>query len=294
VDAGSGLAQAIRTARGAQAHEDDLLTFKRAVLTTLGPLATTVLVDATLGPRLLPDFPEGCTPMMAYEADVYRISDADRITVLPENLDLGDFPGLGVRQVKFFMWYAPGDDADLNRRKQDLVADIGARCRDLGLTFLMEPLVYDRHAKPGTAAFAAIKPDLVRRAVEVFAAPRFAVDILKVEVPVDLGFVEGWGQAGQSRDAALGAFRSVIGAADGLPVVFLSAGVPFDRFEASLALARACGAPFAGFMCGRAIWTEAIDVFGAGGEQAMTDWLRTMGRSRLSRLIDAAEGRHAA
>lgn len=102
VDAGSGLAEAIRLARGDRARDDDLYRFKRAVLTTLGSRASTVLVDAAHGPRLLADYPPGCEPMMAYEADVYRISDADRITVLPDDLTVADYPRLGVGLLKFF------------------------------------------------------------------------------------------------------------------------------------------------------------------------------------------------
>jgi tagatose 1,6-diphosphate aldolase len=287
VDAGSGLAAAIRAARGDQADPDDLFRFKRAVLTTLGPGATTVLVDATLGPRLLPLYPSGCAPMMAFEADVYRISDADRITVLPDDLTVADYPGLGVPLLKFFLWYAPDDDPALNARKCALVERVGADCAANGVSFLMEPLVYHPTHAPGSAGFAAVKPDLVRRAVETFSDPRFGVRTLKIEVPVDLAYVEGWGQPQRSRAEAMAAFRSVTGAARGLPVVFLSAGVPFDWFEASLTLARASGARFDGFMCGRALWSEAVAVFGTHGEAAMTDWLMTTGRARLSRLIAA-------
>ncbi len=186
VDAGSGLAAAIKAARGAEARDDDLFRFKRAVLTTLGPGATTVLVDAALGRRLLPLYPPGCTPMLAYEADVYRISEPDRVTVLPDDLTVADYPGLGVRLLKFFMWYAPDDDPALNRRKCELVQQVGAACAGAGVSFLMEPLVYHPAHPPGTAGFAAIKPDLVRRAVETFSDPRFGVRTLKIEVPVDL------------------------------------------------------------------------------------------------------------
>lgn len=293
VDAGSGLAAAIRTARGAAAQDDDLYTFKRAVVQALSPLATTLLVDATLGPRLLPDFAPACAPMMAYEADVYRIDSADRITVLPDDLRITDYRPLGVRQLKLFMWYAP-DDPALNARKQALVERVGRACADEGLTFLMEPLVYHPAAAPGSAAFARMKPALVRDTVRVFADPRFGAHVLKVEVPVDLPFVEGYGTPQTSGDEALAAFRAVTAAAGGLPVVFLSAGVPFAAFEASLALARASGAPFAGFMCGRALWSEAVGVFGAQGEQAMTGWLMTTGRARLARLIAATGGNDAA
>jgi tagatose 1,6-diphosphate aldolase len=290
VDAGSGLAAAITAARGARADQDDLFRFKRAVLTTLGPGATTVLVDAALGRRLLPLYPARCSPMLAYEADVYRISEPDRITVLPDDLTVADYPAMGVRLLKFFMWYAPDDDPALNERKCALVDEVGRACAAAGVSFLMEPLVYHPVHAPGTPAFAAIKPDLVRRAVETFSDPRFGVQTLKIEVPVDLGFVEGFGVAQRSHEEALTAFRSVTGAARGVPVVFLSAGVPFDRFEASLRLARESGARFAGFMCGRALWSEAIGIFGESGEAAMVEWLETTGRARLVRLIAAVEG----
>jgi tagatose 1,6-diphosphate aldolase len=294
VDAGSGLAAAIRTARGAASEDDDLFRFKRAVLAALGPAATTVLVDAALGPRLLPLFPSGCAPMMAFEADVYRISDADRITVLPDDLCVADYPGLGVRLLKFFLWYAPDDDPELNARKLGLVERVGAECAAAGVSFLMEPLVYDPRHTPGSEGFAAVKPDLVRRAVETFSDPRFRVGTLKIEIPVDLDFVEGFGAPQRTEREVLAAFRNVIAAARGLPVVFLSAGVPFERFEASLRLARHSGAPVAGFMCGRALWSDAVGVFGAEGEAAMTDWLMTTGRTRLARLVAAVEARDAA
>ena len=294
VDAGSGLAAAIRAARGDSARDDDLYRFKRAVLTTLGPGASTVLVDAAHGPRLLADYPTGCAPMMAFEADVYRISDADRITVLPDDLTVADYPRLGVGLLKFFMWYAPDDDPALNARKCDLVERVGADCAAQGVSFLMEPLVYHPSIAPGTDTFAAIKPDLVRRTVAVFSQPRFKVDTLKIEVPVDLAFVSGWGNPQRTRHEALAAFRSVTGAARGLRVVFLSAGVPFEQFEAALMLARESGARFDGFMCGRAIWSEAVAIFGAKGEAAMTDWLMTTGRDRLARLVAAVEDGHAA
>lgn len=287
VDAGSGLAASLREARGADAVDGDLLTFKRAVLETLGPYASTVLVDATCGPDLLASYPEGCARMVAFEADVYRISGADRITVLPDNFTVEDYPAMGISLLKFFMYYAPDDDPALNARKQDLVADIGARCKAAGVQFLMEPLVYHPTLLPGSDAYARAKPGLVRRATEVFAQDRFQADVLKVEIPVDLDFVEGFGTPVMSRADALEAFQTAAKAAGGIDLVYLSAGVTFERFEASLAMAREAGGEFAGFMCGRAIWSDAVDIFGAGGEDALRLWLNDIGRARLQRLIAA-------
>ncbi len=284
VDAGSGLAAAIAEARGAAADPGDHLRFKEIVLTELGPEATTVLLDADCGPKLLARYPDGCAPMLAYEADVYHISGEDRITRLPDNLAVADYPRLGVRQLKFFMYYAPNDPDDLNHKKCEIIERIGRECGEAGIDFLFEPLVYDRNAAPGTAEFAAIKPGLVERAVATFAQPRFNAAVLKVEVPVDLAFVDGFGQAERSRDEALAAFRNLSRAAGDLPIVFLSAGVPFDWFEASLNMANDAGCDYAGFMCGRAIWSDAVGVFGQGGADAMRAWLADTGLKRLRRL----------
>ena len=289
VDAGSGLEAAIRSARGPRASADDLLCFKRTVLTELGPCASTVLVDAACGPELLPEYPSGCAPMLAYEADVYHISDEDRMTVLPKDLKIGDYPELGVRQLKFFMYFAPDDDRSLNRKKLDRIAEIGQACRKHDLRFLLEPLVYDPRLRSGTSAFAAAKPDLVRRATAAFADDNLCANVLKVEVPVDLDFVEGFGAPEMTREEALEAMVSCSDAAGARDVVYLSAGVPFERFEASLRMAREAGVKLAGFMCGRALWSDAVGVFGAGGEAALRSWLRDTGRRRLDRLIAALE-----
>jgi len=288
VDAGSGLAASLRDARGATADSNDPVTFKRAVLEELGQGATTVLLDAKFGPGLLQSYPEGCARMLAYEADVYKISNADRITILPDDLSLEVFPDLGVEQLKFFMYYAPDDDPDLNARKHRIVEEIGARCRAVGVKFLMEPLVYHRTLEPGSRAYAEVKPDLVTRATETFAADRFQVDVLKVEVPVDLAFVEGFGEPHMSRAQALDAFSRAAEPADGKDLVYLSAGVAFEAFEASLELANEAGVDFSGFMCGRALWSDAVSIFGDAGETRLRAWLRDTGLYRLRRLIKAA------
>ncbi len=285
IDAGSGLGALIGKARGSRAEPDDLLTFKRAVLTTLGQQASTILIDAVFGPELIKEYPENCTPVMAYEADVYRISEPGRMTVLPDKLSVSDFARLGFKELKFFTYYAPNDDPELNKRKQDQVAKIGEQCARQGLRFLMEPLVFERNLAPGTPEYARLKPELVQRATEIFAAPRFRANVLKVEIPLDLAFVAGFGQPLFSRDQALDAFRAAAEASGDTEMVYLSAGVTFDMFEASLQMAREAEVDFSGFMCGRAIWADGVNIFGRNSEKALCAWLEDVGRKRLQRLI---------
>ncbi|MSU91223.1 tagatose 1,6-diphosphate aldolase [Rhodobacteraceae bacterium 2CG4] len=288
VDQGSGLGAALRAARGAAAQDDDLFRFKQLVARTMSAEATTVLVDAQYGRDLLPAIAAGCVPMLAYEADVYKISNQDRITVLPDDLKIADYPGLGVGMLKFFLYYGPDDDAAINERKHALVRRIGAECREHGVGFLFEPIVYDRAVPDGaSAAFAVRKPELVERATRRFADPAFDIDILKVEFPVNLNFVEGQGEPAMSTAEAEAAFARAAAAAGDIPLLYLSAGVTFAQFEAGLKLARAAGVDMAGFMCGRAIWSDAVAVFGAEGPAAAERWMEAEGLHRLRRLAAA-------
>jgi len=284
VDQGSGLGAALREARGADAHADDLFTFKRIVVETLSPKATTVLVDAALGRDLLPSYDPSCVRMLAYEADVYHITDDDRITKLPESLRVSDYPGLGVPVLKFFLYYGPNDPAELNQRKADLVDRVGAECREHGVTFLFEPIVYDRAIPDGTSAdYARAKPELVRAATARFAAPEFNIDVLKVEIPVSLAHIG----TTMTRAQATAAFQDAAAAAGDIPLLYLSAGVTFEQFRDALKMSREAGVNAKGFMCGRAIWSDAIGIFGADGPAAMERWMKTTGCDRLAQLKDA-------
>lgn len=285
VDQGSGLKAAIADARGADARDSDLLTFKKAVVECLSPEASMLLVDAEYGRDLLPHFDPACEKLLAYEADVYRINTPERITALPDNLTIADYAGLGVRRLKFFLYYGPRSAKDTNARKQALVRDLGEQCADHGIEFLFEPIVYhDDIEDMASYAFAKLKPELVMEATREFANPAYRIDVLKVEIPVNLAYVTGFGTSEFSRDEALEAFRYAAAVANAVPIVYLSAGVSFEWFEESLKLARKAGVEAAGFMCGRAIWSDAIIEFGEGGESRLNDWLLGEGRNRLKRL----------
>lgn len=284
VDQGSGLKAALKEARGVDARNDDLLDFKRITVEALSPYATTMLVDAALGRELLPSYHSDCVRMLAYEADVYHISDDDRITKLPDNLSVADYPGLDAKVLKFFLYYGPNDPEELNDRKAELVAKIGAECRAAGVTFLFEPIVYDRAIPDGTSAeYARAKPGLVAAATKTFAAPRFQIDLLKVEIPITMSHL---GTTMPEADA-LKAFQSAATAAGDIPILYLSAGVTFEQFRDALTLSRKAGVAAKGFMCGRAIWSDAIAVFGSDGPSAMARWMGSTGRDRLEQLKEA-------
>ena len=289
IDQGSSLGEAIGIARGPAARQDDLFTFKRAAVEVLSTEASVILIDSEFGRQLLPSIAPGCDAQLAFEADAYGISDVDRMTKLPEHLKIADLPHMGIRRLKFFTYYAPRGHHGINAKKHELVRRLGEECGVHGIEFLFEPLVYDEHIRDQSGArFAALKPIYVRDAAETFSDPRFAIDVLKLEVPVNLEFVAGRGKQvavyseAEAREHFLG-----VGRATNLPIVYLSAGVSFETFRQSLIMARQSRARFSGFMCGRAIWWDAIPVFGERGEAGLREWLLDTGLARLRALKQA-------
>lgn len=285
IDAGSGLKQALKDARKTFYQKNDLETFKKLIITSLGQYATTILIDSEFGPHLISKYPKQCSPMMAFEADVYHISDEDRITKLPDNIKVSDFSRLGYKVLKFFMYYAPNDNIEINEQKQKIIENIGKECVKNKISFLMEPLVYDPIKRPGSLDYAYLKPQLVENATKTFSNPKFNINYLKVEVPVDLSFVEGFGDPIIKQKEAIKFFKDASIAASGIPLLYLSAGVSFEWFKASLNMAIKAEVDCSGFMCGRAIWSEAIKVFGEQGEEGLKSWLNTTGQNRLNELI---------
>ncbi len=62
-------------------------------------------------------------------------------------------------------------------------------------SFFLEVLTYDDNIPDnGSVEFAKVKPRKVNEAMKLFSEPRFNVDVLKVEVPVNMKYVEGFAE----------------------------------------------------------------------------------------------------
>jgi len=68
------------------------------------------------------------------------------------------------------------------------------------------------------------------------------------------------------------------------PFVFLSAGMKFNNFLHSLELAKSSKIDFLGFLCGRSIWQDSIDIFCKYGEDKFLNWINEEGQKRLQKL----------
>lgn len=130
-----------------------------------------------------------------------------------------------------------------------------------------------------------MKPRKVIEAMKVFSDPRFNIDVLKVEVPVNVKYVEGFadGEVVYSKAEAADFFKAQEEATN-LPYIYLSAGVSAKLFQETLQFAHDSGAKFNGVLCGRATWAGSVEPYIKEGEKAAREWLRTTGFENIDEL----------
>jgi tagatose 1,6-diphosphate aldolase len=135
--------------------------------------------------------------------------------------------------------------------------------------------------------FAKKKPEIVAASMAEFTKDRYGVDVMKVEMPINMKFVEGTkafaGQKAYSKQEALEHFRRTAEVAT-KPFIYLSAGVSNDEFTESLDLAAESGTRFSGVLCGRATWKDGIAVYGKQGPAAFRKWLETEGVKNIENV----------
>ena len=133
----------------------------------------------------------------------------------------------------------------------------------------MEILAYDEEiSDAGSVEYAKVKPRKVIEAMKVFSDPRFNIDVLKVEVPVNVKYVEGFadGEVVYSKAEAADFFKAQEEATN-LPYIYLSAGVSAKLFQETLQFAHDSGAKFNGVLCGRATWAGSVEPYIKEGEK---------------------------
>ena len=120
-----------------------------------------------------------------------------------------------------------------------------------------------------------------------FSKERYGVDVLKVEVPVNMKFVEGvkcfGGQKAYSKQEAIDHFHKAASVAT-KPFIYLSAGVSNAEFSETLELAGESGVKFNGVLCGRATWKDGIPVYAKQGAAAFRKWLETEGVKNINNV----------
>jgi tagatose 1,6-diphosphate aldolase len=199
----------------------------------------------------------------------------------------------GASAVKILVYYTPFEDAWVNEQKKAWVERIGAECRAVDIPLFLEFLGYPVHGESQSGIeYARRKPEIVMKSMEEFTKERYGADVLKVEVPVQMAYVEGTkafkGQKLHTHAEAMELIRAAASLTD-RPIVYLSAGVTSPVFVETLAMAAESGVKFHGVLCGRATWQDGVPVFAKQGPAALEEWLNMTGAQNVKNVNQVLE-----
>jgi len=297
MDQRGSLQKSLAKERGAAADAHDLEEFKTLVTSVLTKHATGILLDPEYG---LPasKHRNGKGLFLAYEKTGYDATTPGR---LPDLLDVWSVHRLkeaGADCIKILLYYTPFEKSSVNDHKQAWVERIGDECIAHDIPFFLELVGYDANAggDEKSLAYALKKPEVVSGSMAEFGKARYNVDVLKVEVPIDMSFVEGTksfkGEKAYTRAEALQHFRDAATMTH-KPFIYLSAGVSNPVFIETLELAVESGTSFNGVLCGRATWKDGIPIYAKQGAKAFEDWLNTTGVENINNVNHALKGAHS-
>lgn len=286
IDQRGALKKMIAKFQDTPASDEQIEAFKVIVSSELTQYASSILLDPEYGLPAAAARDEQAGLLLAYEKTGYDAATPGR---LPDILSIWSVKRLkeqGADACKFLLYYDVDEAAEINDQKKAFMERIGSECKAEDIPFFLELVSYDANdADASTKEYAAQKPHKVIEMMKEFSDPRYGVDVLKVEVPVNMKFVEGFadGEVVYTKQEAAAYFKEQSEATD-LPFIFLSAGVSAALFQETLRFAKAAGSTFNGVLCGRATWADGVEPFVTQGEATAREWMRTQGKTNIQEL----------
>jgi len=287
MDQRGSLKKALAKEKGSDVGDHDLEEFKTLVTQVLTRHASAILLDPEWGLPASRSRAAGSGLLLAYEKTGYDATTPGR---LPDLLDVWSVRRLkeaGADCIKILLYYTPTDPEPVNDLKHAWVERIGDECRANDIPFFLELVGYQEGLDEKGPEFARRKPEIVAGSMKEFTKDRYGVDVLKVEVPINMKFVEGTkafgGTSAYTRQEAMALFKRTADVST-KPFIYLSAGVSNAEFTESLELAAESGVRFSGVLCGRATWKDGIAIYAKQGGDAFRHWLESQGVENIENV----------
>src|ERR1700727_2654099 len=233
MDQRGSLQKSLSKEKGGEVSDAMMEEFKSRVSEVLTPHATAILLDPEWGLPASKRRAKNAGLLLAYEKTGYDKTGPGR---LPDLLDVWSARRLkeaGADCVKILLYYTPDDPKHVNEIKHAWVERIGDECRANDIPYFLEFVGYQEGADEKGLDYDKKKPQIVTGSMREFSKDRYGVDILKVEVPVNMKFVEGTrsfaGKAAYSKKEAVDLFHRAADVAS-KPFIYLSAGVSNAEF----------------------------------------------------------------
>ncbi|MGH8284655.1 MAG: tagatose 1,6-diphosphate aldolase [Steroidobacteraceae bacterium] len=262
VDQRPPIENAIKAKRGApEAPWEDVARFKELLIEELQQESSAMLLDPHYAyPRGVTMLDPAIGMILTLEDSIYRETPGGRLSSEIDAWSVEKIKRAGGDAVKVLTWYRPDAEAAVCRAQEDFTARIGEACAKYDIPFVFELLVYplpkDAEQTREYVEMKSKRPELVLESVRRFAAPKFGVDLFKLESPVaaeDVKPLRGAGGTDTQR------WFAELGRLAGRPWVMLSAGAGMQEFRRVLEHAYEAGA--SGYLAGRAIWLTAFEQF---------------------------------
>ena len=287
MDQRGSLKKALAKEKGGDVGDRELEEFKTLVTEVLTPHASAILLDPEWGIPASKRRAKNAGLLLAYEKTGYDKTGPGRLPDLLDEWSVRRLKEAGADCVKILLYYTPFDPKDVNDKKHAWVERIGDECRANDMPFFLEFVGYEEGADEKGFEFAKKKPEIVTASMAEFTKDRYGVDVMKVEVPVNMKYVEGArvyaGQSAYTKPQAMDHFRKAAAVAT-KPFIYLSAGVSNAEFTESLELAAEAGTKFSGVLCGRATWKDGIPIYGKSGADAFRAWLQGEGVKNINNV----------
>lgn len=289
MDQRGSLQKALAKERGGSVGDHEMEEFKMLVTEVLTKHASAILLDPEWGIPASKRRDKSSGLLLAYEKTGYDKTGPGRLPDLLDDWSVRRLKEAGADCIKILLYYSPNDPEGVNDRKHAWVERIGDECGSNDIPFFLELVGYEEGADEKGPEFARKKPEVVLGSMREFTKDRYNVDVMKVEVPINLKFVEGaqafGGTKVYSKAEAKDAFKRAADVAT-KPFIYLSAGVSNAEFTESLELAAESGVPFSGVLCGRATWKDGIPVYAKQGAAAFQQWLESEGVKNINNVND--------
>src|SRR6202790_1902721 len=162
--------------------------FKEAVSRILTPHASAILLDPEYGLSAAKVRSKNAGLLLAYEKSGYDNTQPGRLPDLLDHYSVRRLVAAGADCVKILLYYTPADKPEINETKHPWVERIGGECAAADVPFFLEFVGYEENVDEKSIEYARKKPEIVSRSMEEFSKPQYAVDVLKVEVPVNMLF----------------------------------------------------------------------------------------------------------
>nr|WP_275583093.1 tagatose 1,6-diphosphate aldolase [Mammaliicoccus sp. H-M34] len=277
---------ALKRMMGENISNTEISNFKELVSHELTPYASSILLDPEFGTDAANTKDSNCGLIMAYEKTGYDKKTPGRFPDLIPNCSVKNLKSKGTDAIKLLIYVDINESEEINSQKEAFVERVGSECASESLPFFLEILTYDDSIGDEKGKeFAKVKPYKVINAMRLYSESRFNVDVLKVEIPVNMKFVEGYtkNEYVYTKEEAAEFFLEQSNVTN-LPFIFLSAGVTSQLFLDTLNFAYKSGSKFNGVLCGRATWSDAAKAYVEDGIISSRNQLKSTCKNNIQEL----------